>query len=62
VLISRVVWRWEDDSSGVLGFIGSNAYVWVSVALLLALPVPSRPGGEARQPQDAVRRQVPLRR
>ncbi|HEX7745310.1 MAG TPA: hypothetical protein VF462_08630, partial [Micromonosporaceae bacterium] len=38
-LISRLVWVWEHDFTGVLGFVGSNAYVWVSVALLLLLPV-----------------------
>lgn len=43
LLISRLVWIWELNSSGVIGFLGSNAYVWVSVALLLALPI-RRPG------------------
>ena len=47
VLISRLVWIWERRFDGLLGFVGSNAYVWVSVALLLVLPVrpPARPGG-----------------
>jgi alpha-1,2-mannosyltransferase len=39
LLISRLVWAWEFDFTGVLGFLGSNAYVWVSVALLVLLPV-----------------------
>lgn len=39
LLISRLVWVWELDFSGVAGFLGSNAYVWVSLALLLLLPV-----------------------
>lgn len=39
LLISRLVWAWEYDFSGVLGFVGSNAYVWVSAALLVLLPV-----------------------
>ncbi|HEX7745277.1 MAG TPA: glycosyltransferase 87 family protein [Micromonosporaceae bacterium] len=39
LLISRLVWVWEHDFTGVLGFVGSNAYVWVSLALLLLLPV-----------------------
>jgi alpha-1,2-mannosyltransferase len=46
LLISRVVWIWQHGSGGVLGFLGSNAYVWVSIALLLALPV----GSPARRP------------
>jgi alpha-1,2-mannosyltransferase len=39
VLISRLVWVWERRFDGALGFLGSNFYVWISVALLLALPV-----------------------
>ncbi|MFC0028287.1 glycosyltransferase family 87 protein [Micromonospora chaiyaphumensis] len=38
-LISRIVWAWEKDFTGVDGFLGSNTYVWISLALLLALPV-----------------------
>jgi alpha-1,2-mannosyltransferase len=45
LLISRFVWIWEKRSGGVIAFVGGNAYVWISIALLLALP-PSRP--EAR--------------
>ncbi|WP_326560328.1 glycosyltransferase 87 family protein [Micromonospora sp. NBC_01796] len=50
VLCSRLVWPWEHDFTGVGGFLGSNAYVWVSIALLVGLPIgaPSRlaePGG-----------------
>lgn len=41
-LISRFVWIWERDFSGVLGFVGSNFYIWISIALLLALPIRSR--------------------
>ncbi|MFI6068034.1 glycosyltransferase 87 family protein [Micromonospora sp. NPDC051227] len=39
LLISRTVWLWEKDFSGVDGFLGSNAYVWVSLALLAFLPI-----------------------
>lgn len=51
LLISRFVWIWEKGASGVLGFLGSNAYVWVSIALLVALPLgdldgAGRPGRE----------------
>ncbi len=38
-LISRIVWAWEKDFTGVDGFLGSNTYVWISLALLLFLPV-----------------------
>ncbi|MEH1127510.1 glycosyltransferase 87 family protein [Micromonospora sp. CPCC 206061] len=38
LLISRFVWIWERGSGGVIGFLGSNAYVWVSIALLFVVP------------------------
>jgi alpha-1,2-mannosyltransferase len=48
ILCSRLVWAWEHGFGGVGGFLGSNAYVWISLALLLFLPlrstaVPERP-------------------
>ncbi|SCG36188.1 glycosyltransferase family 87 protein [Micromonospora inositola] len=56
-LISRIVWAWEKDFTGVDGFLGSNTYVWISLALLLGLPirrwaVPAD-GGPAREPGPA---------
>jgi alpha-1,2-mannosyltransferase len=40
VLSSRLVWLWEDrPATGLVGFLGSNLYVWISIALLVALPV-----------------------
>ncbi|WP_306416144.1 glycosyltransferase family 87 protein [Micromonospora okii] len=39
LLTSRIVWAWEKDFTGVDGFLGSNTYVWISLALLLFLPV-----------------------
>lgn len=39
LLISRIVWVWQEDSAGVDGFLGSNVYVWISLALLVALPI-----------------------
>ncbi|ADU07281.1 MULTISPECIES: glycosyltransferase family 87 protein [Micromonospora] len=39
LLCSRIVWSWEKDFTGVDGFLGSNTYVWISLALLLGLPV-----------------------
>ncbi|MFV2100314.1 glycosyltransferase family 87 protein [Micromonospora sp. LOL_024] len=38
-LISRIVWAWEKDFTGVDGFLFSNTYVWISLALLAFLPV-----------------------
>ncbi|MFE9017563.1 glycosyltransferase 87 family protein [Streptomyces sp. NPDC007808] len=39
VLCTSVVWLWFDDASGVDGFVGSNIYVWITLGLLLRLPV-----------------------
>ncbi|WOP39023.1 glycosyltransferase 87 family protein [Streptomyces sp. Li-HN-5-13] len=39
VLCSSVVWLWHDGASGVDGFLGSNAYTWITLGLLLGLPV-----------------------
>jgi alpha-1,2-mannosyltransferase len=39
LLVSGPVWLWSPYPHGVDGFIGGNAYVWVSLALLLAVPV-----------------------
>lgn len=60
ILISRLVWIWERNFSGVIGFLGSNAYVWISVALLVMLPVGGRrpavdgPAGDRRGRPDPV--------
>ncbi|MFI7074149.1 glycosyltransferase family 87 protein [Micromonospora sediminicola] len=42
LLCSRIVWSWEKDFTGVDGFLGSNTYVWISLALLLGLPIRRR--------------------
>jgi alpha-1,2-mannosyltransferase len=43
ILISRLVWRWEEGGvTGLTGFVGANAYVWISLALLVGLPVRRR--------------------
>lgn len=39
VLCSSVVWLWFDDASGIGGFVGSNIYVWITLGLLVRLPV-----------------------
>ncbi len=48
LLCSSVVWLWFDDASGIVGFVGSNAYVWITVGLLLGLPVGQGRGAERR--------------
>ncbi|MGK5521763.1 glycosyltransferase family 87 protein [Micromonospora sp. URMC 107] len=47
LLISRIVWAWEKDFIGLDGFLGSNTYVWISLALLAFLPI-RRPGDGGR--------------
>jgi alpha-1,2-mannosyltransferase len=39
LLCSSVVWLWFDDASGIDGFVGGNTYVWITLGLLLGLPV-----------------------
>jgi alpha-1,2-mannosyltransferase len=39
VLCTSVVWLWFDDASGIGGFLGSNTYTWITLGLLLGLPV-----------------------
>jgi alpha-1,2-mannosyltransferase len=46
LLCSSVVWLWWADASGVDGLIGSNAYVWISLALLVGLPISGQPVGD----------------
>ncbi|MFL5998070.1 MAG: glycosyltransferase 87 family protein [Streptomyces sp.] len=49
VLCSSVVWLWFDDASGIDGFLGSNIYTWITLGLLLWLPVgQSRAAGPSR--------------
>ncbi|MFF7189501.1 glycosyltransferase 87 family protein [Streptomyces sp. NPDC008222] len=43
-LCSSVVWLWFDDASGIDGFLGSNTYAWITLGLLLGLPVGQAPG------------------
>jgi alpha-1,2-mannosyltransferase len=63
LLCSSLVWIWRFDASGPLGFLGSNAYVWLAVWLLVALraapedtggqPEPVRHEGEPGAPPEA---------
>nr|WP_328484766.1 MULTISPECIES: glycosyltransferase family 87 protein [unclassified Streptomyces] len=45
VLCTSVVWLWFDDASGVDGFLGSNTYTWITLGLLVWLPVGHLPEG-----------------
>ncbi|MEV1070238.1 glycosyltransferase 87 family protein, partial [Streptomyces sp. NPDC050263] len=45
VLCTSVVWLWFDDASGVDGFLGSNVYTWITLGLLVWLPVGQLPEG-----------------
>jgi alpha-1,2-mannosyltransferase len=38
ILSSSVVWLWWAGAEGFLAAIGSNTYVWISIALLLTVP------------------------
>jgi alpha-1,2-mannosyltransferase len=46
LMTSRVVWIWERNPSGPVGFVGSNIYVWISIALLFLVPL-RQPAGVA---------------
>ncbi|MFE7648093.1 glycosyltransferase 87 family protein [Streptomyces phaeoluteigriseus] len=50
VLCSSVVWLWFDDASGVDGFLGGNLYTWITLGLLLRLPVGQLP--QRRRPKS----------
>ncbi|MFC8513352.1 glycosyltransferase 87 family protein [Streptomyces sp. NPDC057257] len=43
MLCTSVVWLWFDDASGIDGFLGSNIYAWITLGLLLGLPVGQLP-------------------
>lgn len=39
LLSSRLVWSFHEDFGNPVGWFFSNAYVWISIALLVALPI-----------------------
>jgi len=41
LLVSCLVWLWSLDHTGPLGFLGANAYVFVSLVMFVALAFPS---------------------
>ncbi|MDH2387719.1 glycosyltransferase 87 family protein [Streptomyces sp. HNM0663] len=50
ILCSSVIWLWSWDAAGADGFLGGNAYVWICLGLLLALPVrASAPADDSRR-------------
>jgi alpha-1,2-mannosyltransferase len=55
LLSSRFVWIWERGAPGLTGFVGSNAYVWASLVLLVLVPIRQPVGplrGEAAVPAN----------
>lgn len=72
VLASGIVWLWWRGNDGFIGFLGSNADVFLALALLLTLPMPPLPRlapatqrriGQAALPRRAQpARRVPLAR
>jgi alpha-1,2-mannosyltransferase len=63
VLGSRVIWAFDDRWTNPLVWFVSNAYVWVSLALLLALPIAKAPAAPAGQrPAETPPAVEPVRR
>ena len=52
VLCTSVVWLWFHDASGIDGFLGSNTYTWITLGLLLWLPVGQLRGGTPPLPRS----------
>ena len=46
VLTSRLTWAWESGPRPPLAIIGSNLYVWFSLALLIWMPLRASPAAE----------------
>jgi alpha-1,2-mannosyltransferase len=58
VMCSSLVWLWYSHPSGWASFAGSNAYVWITIGLLVAI---SWPQIRASSPVDlrmAIRQRV----
>ncbi|MEO3929334.1 glycosyltransferase 87 family protein [Micromonosporaceae bacterium B7E4] len=53
LLCGSVVWLWSVDHSGVVGFLGSNSYVLLALAMLVFLPVATAAGIEAVEERPA---------
>jgi alpha-1,2-mannosyltransferase len=59
VLCSSVVWLWRWNSTGPDAFIGANAYAWITVGLLVALPLRTTPPGQPATEEAAPGRPKP---
>jgi hypothetical protein len=58
-----VIWAFDDRWTNPLVWFVSNAYVWVSLALLLALPIAKAPAAPAGQrPAETPPAVEPVRR
>jgi alpha-1,2-mannosyltransferase len=51
VLCTSVVWLWFHDASGIDGFLGGNTYAWITLGLLLWLPVGQLSAGRTPLPR-----------
>jgi alpha-1,2-mannosyltransferase len=49
LLCSSFVWLWWNHPNSIDGVLGGNAYVWVSVALLIGLPIRRDLPGQVRK-------------
>ncbi|MDR7273406.1 glycosyltransferase 87 family protein [Catenuloplanes atrovinosus] len=47
VLCSRLVWLWTYNTGGLVGLLGGSAYVWISILLLVAIPIEPAPAAAA---------------
>ena len=54
LLCSDIVWIWWKNDSGVIGFVGSNLYVFICLGLLFWLPLRSPATGDG-----SVRSRIP---
>jgi alpha-1,2-mannosyltransferase len=61
VLCSSIVWLWAVNFSGIDGFLFSNTYVWIGLAMLFVLPVSvPEPVRLPRQPRLVLQSQFTL--
>ncbi|MEV6737094.1 glycosyltransferase 87 family protein [Streptomyces sp. NPDC051104] len=62
VLCTSVVWLWFNDASGIDGFLGSNTYTWITLGLLLGLPVGQSRSGRLPSSRSASATAAPVPR
>ena len=60
LLCSRLVWDFAADFGGLLTWPLSNAYVWISIALLVLLPIRQPAGRDSPDPPAESPRLAPL--